>query len=41
VLVIDSALDRPGVVALIGERIAAGMTEHVRVRLQFEAGGGG
>jgi hypothetical protein len=34
-------LDRPGVVALVGERVAAGVAEHVRVCLEIEAGGGG
>jgi hypothetical protein len=37
----EPPLDRPGVVALIGERIAAGVTEHVRMRLQLEARGHG
>jgi hypothetical protein len=35
----EPSLDCPGIVALVGERVAAGMTQHVRVRLQFEAGG--
>ncbi len=31
----------PGIVPLVGERIAAGVAKHVRVRLQFEAGAEG
>ncbi len=31
-------LDGPGVVTFVGERRAAGVPEHVRMRLQFEAG---
>ena len=31
------SLNRPGVVAFIGEGITAGVAEHVRVRFQFEA----
>src|SRR5712672_146928 len=30
-------LDRPGIVPLVGERIAAGVAKHVRVSLRFEA----
>ena len=33
--------DRPGVVALIGEGVAAGVAEHVRMCLELEAGAGG
>ncbi len=33
----ESPLDRPGVVTLVGERVAAGVPEHVRMGLQFEA----
>ena len=33
----ESSLDRPGVVTLVGERVAAGVPEHVRMGLQFEA----
>ena len=33
----ESPLDRPGVVTLVGERAAAGVPEHVRMGLQFEA----
>jgi hypothetical protein len=32
-----SRLDCPGVVPLVGENVATGVAEHVRVRLQFEA----
>jgi hypothetical protein len=35
------AADRAGVVALVGERITAGMAEHVGVRLEIEARGHG
>jgi hypothetical protein len=35
----EPSLDCPGVVPLVGERVPAGMAEHVRVRLQLEAGG--
>jgi hypothetical protein len=34
----EPSLDCPGVVPLVGERVPAGMAEHVRVRLQLEAG---
>jgi hypothetical protein len=34
----EPALDCPGVVALVGEGVAAGVAEHVRMRLEFEAG---
>jgi hypothetical protein len=37
----EPSLDRPGVVALVGERVAAGVAEHVWMRLQFEARGDG
>ena len=30
-------MDRPGVVPLVGKRIAAGMAKHVGMGLQFEA----
>ena len=33
----EPSLYRPRIVPLVGEGIAAGMAEHVRVRLQFEA----
>jgi hypothetical protein len=39
--VAEPSLDRPCVVALVGERVAAGVTEHVRMRLELEAGAGG
>jgi hypothetical protein len=35
----EPALDRPGVVPLVGERVAAGVAEHVRMRLEFEISG--
>jgi hypothetical protein len=35
----EPSLDGAGVVALIGERVPAGMAEHVRVRLKLKAGG--
>ena len=37
----EPPLDRPGVMPLVGERIAAGVAKHVRMRLQFEAGTNG
>jgi hypothetical protein len=39
--VAEPSLDRPCAVALVGERVAAGVTEHVRMRLELEAGAGG
>jgi hypothetical protein len=36
----EPALDRPGVVALVGERIAAGVPQQLRVGLELQAGGG-
>jgi hypothetical protein len=39
--VAEPPLDRPGVMTLVGERIATSMAEHVRVRLQLKAGGAG
>jgi hypothetical protein len=38
VLVIDRC---PGVVPLVGQRVAAGMAQHVRVRFDLQAGAGG
>jgi hypothetical protein len=35
----EPSLNRSGVVALVGERVAAGVAQHVRVRLKIEAGG--
>jgi hypothetical protein len=32
------ALDRPGVVALVGKRVAAGVAQHVRMGLELQAG---
>ena len=32
----EPSLDRPGVMPLVGEGLAAGVTKHVRMRLQFE-----
>jgi hypothetical protein len=37
----EPALYRPGVVALVGEGVAVGVTEHVRVRLKLQAGTSG
>ena len=37
----EPSLNCPGVVPLVGERIAAGMAKHMGVRLQFEAGASG
>jgi hypothetical protein len=37
----EARLDRPRVVAVVGELIAAGMAEHVGVRLDAEIGGNG
>jgi hypothetical protein len=37
----EPCLDCPGVVALIGVGVATGVTEHVRMRLELEAGAGG
>ena len=37
----EPPLDCPGVVALVGERVAAGMTQRVRVRREFKAAGSG
>ena len=34
------ALDRPGVVPLVGEGVAAGVAQHVGVRLQLQAPAG-
>jgi hypothetical protein len=34
---VKPSLDRPGVVPLVGQRIAAGVAKHVRVSLQFQA----
>jgi hypothetical protein len=34
-------LDRPRVVTIVGELVAAGMTEHVSVGLDFQVGSGG
>jgi hypothetical protein len=36
----EPALDRPGVVPLVGEGVAAGVAEHVRVRLELQAAAG-
>src|SRR5260370_13945495 len=33
----EPSLDRPGIVPLVGKRIAAGVAKHVRVSLQFKA----
>jgi hypothetical protein len=35
----EPCLDCPSVVALVGEGVAAGVAEHVRVNLQFERSG--
>jgi len=32
----EPSLDRPGVVAPVGQRVAAGMAEHVKMRLEVE-----
>jgi len=37
----EPPLDGPGVVALVGKRVAAGVAQHVRMRLEFKAGTGG
>jgi hypothetical protein len=37
----EPCLDCPSVVALVGEGVAAGVAEHVRVCLEVEAGGAG
>jgi hypothetical protein len=37
----EPALDRPGVVALVGERVAACVSEHVGMRLELKAGARG
>src|SRR5271170_5435837 len=37
----EPSLDRPGVVALVGKGVAAGVAQHVRMRLEIEAGAGG
>jgi hypothetical protein len=37
----EPALDRPGVVPLIGKGVAAGVPQHVRVRLELQAGADG
>jgi hypothetical protein len=37
----EPPLDRPGVVPLVGERVAAGMAKHMRMGLQLEAGADG
>jgi hypothetical protein len=34
----EPSLDSPGVMPLVGEGVAAGVTEHVRVRLELETG---
>ena len=34
-------MDRPGIVPLVGERIAARAAKHLRIRLQFDAGADG
>jgi hypothetical protein len=38
---VEPPVDRLGVMTLVGERVTAGVTEHVRMRLQFEARGDG
>jgi hypothetical protein len=35
----EPALDRPGVVALVGERVATGVAQHVRMCLELHLGG--
>jgi hypothetical protein len=37
----EPALNGPSVVALVGQGIAAGVAEHVRMCLELEAGAGG
>ena len=37
----EPSLDRPGVVALVGKGVAAGVAQHVRMGLEIEAGAGG
>jgi hypothetical protein len=37
----EPALGRPGVVAFVGEGVAAGMAQHVRVGLELQLGDGG
>jgi hypothetical protein len=37
----EPALDRPGVVPLVGEGVAAGVPQHVRVGLELKAGASG
>jgi hypothetical protein len=39
--VAELPLDYPDVVTLVGERVAAGVTEHMRMRLQSKASGDG
>jgi hypothetical protein len=34
----EPSLDRPGVVALVGEGVTAGVAQHVRVRFELKAG---
>src|SRR5712692_6696017 len=34
----EPPLDRPGIMPLVGERIAAGVAKHVWMRLQLESG---
>src|SRR5271154_2120973 len=36
----ERSLDCPGVVALVGKGVAAGVAEHVRMGLEIEAGAG-
>ena len=36
----EPALDRPGVVALVGEGVAAGVPQHVGMGLEFQPSGG-
>jgi hypothetical protein len=35
----EPSLDCPSVVAIVGQGVAAGVAQHVRVRLHFKAGG--
>jgi hypothetical protein len=37
----EPSLDGSGVMGLVGQRVAAGVAQHVRVRLEIEAGTGG
>jgi hypothetical protein len=37
----EPTLDRPGVVALVGQRVSAGVAKHMRMCLELQAGTGG